>query len=63
MGLLGCETRSVTVREEYDLWVFEERTFRGIYELGRRKVNGEWRKLNNDYLQTSCSSFSVNTLW
>jgi hypothetical protein len=32
---------SVTVREEYDLWVSEERKLRGMYEGGRREVTGE----------------------
>jgi hypothetical protein len=45
------------------LWVSEERKLRGMYEGGRREVTGEWRELNNEHLQTSCSSVSVKTLW
>jgi hypothetical protein len=47
----GCETWSVTLREEHRLRVFENRVLRRIF--GRREgveVTGEWRKLHNEEL-------------
>jgi hypothetical protein len=41
--LYGCDTWSLTVREECRLRVFENRVW-------RRKVTGEWRKLHNEEL-------------
>jgi hypothetical protein len=53
--LYGCETWSVTLREEHRLRVFENRVLRGIFGLKRDEVTGEWRKqhdgeLHNLYL-------------
>jgi hypothetical protein len=42
----GCETWSLTLREEYRLSVFENRELRRIFELWRDKVPREWRKLH-----------------
>jgi hypothetical protein len=42
--LYGCETWSVTLREEHRLRVFENRVLRRIFGLKRDKVEGEWRK-------------------
>ena len=43
----GCETWSLTLREERRLRVFENRVLRGIFGLQRDEVTGEWRKLHN----------------
>jgi hypothetical protein len=48
--LCGCETWSVTLREESSLSVFENRVLRRIFELKRDEVTGEWRKLQNEEL-------------
>jgi hypothetical protein len=45
--LYGCETWSLTVREERGLRVFENRVLREIFGPGRDEVTGEWRKLHN----------------
>ena len=45
--LYGCETWSLTLREERKLRVFENRVLRGIFGLKREEVTGEWRKLHN----------------
>ena len=45
--LYGCETWSVTLREEHILRVFENRVLRRIFGPKRYKVTGEWRKLHN----------------
>jgi len=46
--LYGCETWSLTLREERRLRVFANRTLRKIFELNRDEVTGEWRKLHNE---------------
>ena len=45
--LYGCETWSLTLREEYRLKVFENRVLRRIFGPMWDKVTGEWRKLHN----------------
>jgi hypothetical protein len=46
----GCETWSLTVREEHRLSVFENRVLRRIFGPKRDEVTGEWRKLHNGEL-------------
>jgi hypothetical protein len=48
--LYGCETLSLTLREEHGLRVFENRVLRRIFGLKRDEVTGEWRKLYNEEL-------------
>jgi hypothetical protein len=48
--LYGCETWSVTLREERRLRVFENRVLRGIFGPKRDEVTGEWRKLHKGEL-------------
>jgi hypothetical protein len=48
--LYGCETWSLTLREERRLKVFENRVLRGIFGAKRDEVTGEWRKLHNEEL-------------
>jgi hypothetical protein len=45
--LYGCETWSLTVREEHKLRVFENRVLRRIFGLKRDEVMEGWRKLHN----------------
>ena len=45
--LYGCETWSLTLRDERRLRVFEGRVFRRIFGPKRDGVTGEWRKLLN----------------
>jgi hypothetical protein len=49
--LYGCETWSLTLREEQRLRVFENRVLRKIFGPKRDEVIGEWRKLHNEELQ------------
>jgi hypothetical protein len=44
VGLHGCETWSLTLREE----VFENRVLRRIFGLNRDEVTRGWRKLLNE---------------
>jgi hypothetical protein len=46
--LYGCETWSMTVREEHKLRVFENRVLRRIFGPKRDGVTGRWRKLHNE---------------
>jgi hypothetical protein len=48
--LYGCETWSVTLREEHRLRVFENRALRRIFGLKRDDVTGQWRRLHNEGL-------------
>jgi hypothetical protein len=46
--LYGCETWSLTVREEHRRRVFDNRVLRRIFGPKRDEVTGEWRKLHNE---------------
>jgi hypothetical protein len=54
--LYGCETFSLTLREEHRLRVFENRVLRSIFGPKRDEVTGEWRKLHNEELHILYSS-------
>jgi hypothetical protein len=57
--LYGCETWSLTFREEHRLRVFENRVLRRIFGPKRDEVTGEWRKLHNEELHDLYSSPSI----
>jgi hypothetical protein len=58
--LYGCETWSLTLREEHRLRVFENRVLRrGIFGPKRDEVTGEWRKLHKKELHDLYSSPSI----
>jgi hypothetical protein len=57
--LYGCETLSLTLREEHRLRVFEDRVLRKIFGLKRDEVTGEWRKLHKEELRDLYSSAST----
>jgi len=46
--LYGCETWSLTLKEERRLRVFENRVLRKIFGPKRDEVTGEWKKLHNE---------------
>ena len=56
--LYGCETWSLTLREEYRLRVFENSILRGIFGP-KRNENGEWRRLHNEELHSLYRSLSI----
>jgi hypothetical protein len=55
----GCETWSLTLREEHGLRVFENRVLRRIFGPKRDEVTGEWRKLHNEEFHDLYSSPSI----
>jgi hypothetical protein len=57
--LYGCETWSLTLREEHRLRVSENRVLRRIFGPRRDEVRGGWRKLHNEELQNLYSSVSI----
>jgi hypothetical protein len=48
--LYGCETWSLTVKDERKLRVFENRALRRIFGPKRDEMTGDWRKLHNEEL-------------
>ena len=57
--LYGCETWSLTLREERKLRVFENRVFRRIFRLKKEEVRGKWRKLYKEELNDLCCSPNI----
>jgi hypothetical protein len=57
--LYGCETWSLTLREEHRVRVFENRVLRGIFGLKRDEVIGGRRKPHNEELYNLYCSPSI----
>jgi len=58
--LCGCETWSLTLREERRLRVFGNRVLRRIFGPKRDDVTDEWRKLHSEWPNDLYSSPNVN---
>ena len=57
--LCGCETWSLTLREERKLRVFENMVLRRICGPRRNEVTGKWRRLHNEELHDLYSSPNI----
>jgi hypothetical protein len=57
--LYGCRARSVTLREEDRLTVYEKRVLRGIFGPKREEVARGWRRLHNEELHNVYASPNI----
>ena len=57
--LCGCETWSLTLREERKLRVFKNMVLRRIFGPRRDEVTGDWRRLRNEELNDLYSSPNI----
>jgi len=57
--LYGCETWSLTLREERRLGIFEKRVLRRMFGTKSEEVTEEWRKLHNEELNYLYSSPNI----
>ena len=59
--LYGCETWSLTLREESRLRVFENRILRRVFGP-KRDEKGEWRRLHNEELHSLYRSPNIDSV-
>ena len=57
--LYGCETWSLTLREEHRLRVFVNKVFRKIFGAKMDEITGQWRKYHNAELHSLYSSPNI----
>jgi hypothetical protein len=57
--LFGCETWSLTLRQEHGLRVFENRVLRAIVGAKWDEVRKEWRRLHNEELHDLWALFLI----
>jgi hypothetical protein len=59
VALYGCETWSVTLREEQRLKVFDNKVLRRIFGPKREEATGKWRRLHSEELNDLYSSPNI----
>ena len=59
VDLYGCETWSLTLREERRLRMFQNMVLRRIFGPRRDEVTEEWRRLHNEELNDLYSSPNI----
>jgi hypothetical protein len=57
--LYGCETVSLTLRDEHKLRVFENRVLRRIFGHKWVDVAGDWIRLHNEELHNFYASLNI----
>ena len=57
--MYGCETCSLTLREERKLRMFENMLLRRIFGPRRDEVTGAWRRMHNEELNDFYSSPNI----
>jgi hypothetical protein len=57
--LYGCETWSLTLREEHRFRAFENRVLRRIFRPKREKEARDWRRLHSEELHDSYTSPNI----
>jgi hypothetical protein len=57
--LYGCETWSLTVREEHGMRAFENWVLKRRFGPNMVGISGGWRKLHNDQLHSFYSSPNI----
>jgi hypothetical protein len=62
MGLHGCETWSLTLKEKHIVRVFENRMLRRIFGPKRDEVVGQWRLLHIEELHDLYFSQNITKL-
>jgi len=57
--MYGCETWSLTLKEERRLRMFQNLALRRVFDPKRDEVTGEWRKPHNEVLNDLYSSPNI----
>jgi hypothetical protein len=60
--LYGCETWSLTLRDEHRLRMFENRVLRRMFGPKRDEVTGEWRKVHEELNDLYCSTIIIGVI-
>jgi hypothetical protein len=59
-AVYGCETSSLTLREEHRLRVFENKVMRRIFGLTEEETKRGWIKLHNEEFHNLYTSQNFN---